>query len=77
MGAYSVIRILISKSPYITFKKLLQKQKKESENDITNLGVLIRIGRSKNIKLRKSYLRFLEEYIHYIAEKKDSNFEVI
>ena len=59
MGAYSVIRILISKSPYITFKKLLQKQKKESDNDTTNLGILVKVGKNKSIKLRKYYLRFL------------------
>lgn len=32
------------------------------------------MAKSKNIKLRKSYLLFLTEYIKYIAEKKDRNY---
>jgi hypothetical protein len=32
------------------------------------------MAKSKNIKIRKSYLQFLTEYIKYISEKKDRTF---
>jgi hypothetical protein len=31
------------------------------------------MAKSKNIKVRKSYLKFISEYIKYISEKKDRN----
>ena len=56
MGAYSAIKSMVVYSPYLTFKKLLQKR--EDGND--NLEILIQTSRSKNIKVRQAFLNFLE-----------------
>jgi hypothetical protein len=55
-------------SPYITFKKFLQKQK---NNNFDHLSLVIGASKVKNIKVRNAYLDFLKEYVKYIAEKKD------
>jgi hypothetical protein len=68
MGAYATLRILVASSPYITFKKLLQKQK---SSNLDNLSLAIASARVKNLKVRLAYLQFLVEYVKYIAEKKD------
>ena len=69
-----MLKILVLTSPYITFKKLLQKQK---TSNLDNLTLLITSAKVKNIKVRVAYLNFLVEYIKYIAEKKDRNLFVI
>ena len=69
-----MLKILVLTSPYITFKKLLQKQK---TSNLDNLTLLITSAKVKNIKVRVAYLNFLVEYIKYIAEKKDRNLVVI
>lgn len=74
MGAYSVLRILVVTSPYITFKKLLHKQK---NSNLDNLSLAIASARVKNLKVRLAYLQFLIEYVKYIAEKKDRTNVVI
>ncbi len=48
IAAYSVVKILVEQSPYITFKKLLQKQK----NGRDNLDILIQNPKNKSIKVR-------------------------
>jgi hypothetical protein len=68
IGAYSALKILVQTSPYITFKKLSQKQK---DNNQDNLSLVITSARVKNIKIRISYLNFLSAYIEYVGEKKD------
>lgn len=68
MSVYSILKVLVIESPYITFKKILQKQKTRNED---NLSLITSTARSKNIKVRKAYLKFINEYIQYIAEKKD------
>jgi hypothetical protein len=74
MGAYATLRILVASSPYITFKKLLQKQK---SSNLDNLSLAIASARVRNLKVRLAYLHFLVEYVKYIAEKKDRNFETM
>lgn len=69
MGAYSALVAIVEHSPYLAFKKLLQKRK---EDGADNLQVLINASKSKNIKIRQSYINFLSEYIAYVGEKKDS-----
>lgn len=69
IGIYSILKILVRLSPYITFKKFLQKTK---NSPYDNFHTVISVPKSKNIKLRIAYLQFLQEYIKYIAEKKDS-----
>lgn len=64
MSAYAILRVLVIQSPYITFKKILQKQKSRNED---NLSLITSVAKSKNIKVRKSYLKFISEYIQYIA----------
>lgn len=64
MSAYAILRVLVIESPYITFKKILQKQKSRNED---NLSLITSVAKSKNIKVRKSYLKFISEYIQYIA----------
>lgn len=68
IGAYAVMEILVSTSPYVTFKKLLQKQR---NSNLDNLSLAISASRVKSIKVRQAYLQFLTEYVKYIAEKKD------
>lgn len=68
MGAYAILRILVTTSPYITFKKLLQKQK---NSNLDNLSLAIASAKVKNLKVRMAYFQFLVEYVKYIAEKKD------
>jgi len=69
IGIFSILKILIRTSPYITFKKFFQKIK---NSNMDNFHIITTTSRSKNIKLRNSFLYFLDEYIKYIAEKKDS-----
>jgi hypothetical protein len=68
IGTYGVLRILVCTSPYITFKKLMQKQK---NSNLDNLSLAIASAKIRNIKVRQAYLKFLIEYVKYIAEKKD------
>lgn len=63
-----MLRILVCTSPYITFKKLMQKQK---NSNLDNLSLTIASAKVRNIKVRLAYLNFLVEYVKYIAEKKD------
>lgn len=56
MGVYSTLKILVLTSPYITFKKLLQKQK---NSNLDNLALVIGSAKAKNIKIRIAYLNFL------------------
>ena len=56
MSAYAILRVLVIQSPYITFKKILQKQKNKNED---NLSLITSVAKSKNIKVRKSYLKFI------------------
>ena len=74
IGIYSILKILVRLSPYITFKKFLQKTK---NSPYDNFHTVISVPKSKNIKLRIAYLQFLQEYIKYIAEKKDSTYPPI
>lgn len=64
MSAYSILRVLVIQSPYITFKKILQKQKNRNQD---NLSLITNIAKNKNIKVRKAYLKFISQYIQYIA----------
>ena len=57
MGAYSAIMAIVEHSPYLAFKKLLQKRKEEGSD---NLQTLINASKSKNIKVRYYYIKFLE-----------------
>ena len=57
MGAYSAIMAIVEHSPYLAFKKLLQKRKEEGSD---NLQALINASKSKNIKVRYYYIKFLE-----------------
>jgi hypothetical protein len=68
IGVYSILKVLVRTSPYITFKKFLQKHK---NTHFDNLYTVINASRVKNIRIRNAYLQFLREYIRYIAEKKD------
>lgn len=68
MAAYAVLRILVGASPYIAFKKLLQKQR---NNNLDNLSLVIAAAKVRSLRVRQAYLLFLEEYAKYIAEKKD------
>lgn len=73
MGGYSIVRILINQSPYITFKRLLKKRKRaDGTFEEPDLELIMREGKSRSLKIRKEYIRFLEEYVKYISEKKDS-----
>jgi len=56
MSAYSILRVLVIQSPYITFKKILQKQKNRNED---NLSLITNVAKCKNIKVRKAYLKFV------------------
>lgn len=64
IGAYSMIKVLVMTSPYITFKKFLQKQK---NNNTDNFSLIIEASKVRNIKVREAYLAFLKEYVKYIA----------
>lgn len=64
MGAYSAIQVLVNTSPYLTFKKLVQKTQ-DDNND--NLSILINTAKSRNIRVRESYLRFLSDYVEYAS----------
>ena len=57
MGAYSGLMAIIEHSPYLAFKKLLQKRKEEGSD---NLQVLVNASKTKNIKLAQYYVNFLE-----------------
>ena len=57
MGAYSAIMAIVEHSPYLAFKKLLQKRKEEGSD---NLQTLINASKSKNIKVRYYYIKLLE-----------------
>jgi hypothetical protein len=67
MGAYSALMAIVEQSPYLAFKKFPQKHK---EYNMDNLQVVINASKTKNIKIRQYYIKFLEEYINYIGEKK-------
>jgi hypothetical protein len=56
MSVYAILRVLVIQSPYITFKKILQKQKSRNED---NLSLITSVAKSTNIKVRKSYLKFI------------------
>lgn len=63
-----VVRILLVEMSYTTFKKLFQKDISiEKENYV----LLSSVSRSKNIKIRREYLRFFEEFVKHIAQRRD------
>ena len=64
MCIFEILKILIRKCPYITFKKILNKSK---NNNYDNFQIIITVSKSRNIKVRNSYLDFISEYIKYIA----------
>lgn len=61
-------------SPYMSFKKLVQKQR---SCNLDNLSLVISASKTKNEKVRKAYLKFLFEYLKYVAEKKDGIYSLI
>ncbi len=48
-----MIKVLVVTSPYITFKKFLQKQKNSS---LDNLSLIIAASKVKNARIRTAYL---------------------
>jgi hypothetical protein len=59
---------LLVETPYTTFKKLFQKDNSvEKENYV----LLSSVSRSKNIRIRIQYLRFFEEFVKHIAQRRD------
>lgn len=70
MGAYSALMAIVEHSPYLAFKKLLQKHNNRLDG-VDNLQILIDASKTKNIKVRQFYINFLEQYMSYIGEKKD------
>jgi len=56
IGAYTLLRVLLINSPYMAFKKLVQKQR---NNNLDNLSLVISASKTKNEKVRKAYLKFL------------------
>lgn len=70
MGAYFALKSIVIYSPYLAFKKLLQKR----EDGLDNLEILILTSNSRNARVREAYLSFLNEYVQYVAEKKDCTY---
>jgi hypothetical protein len=67
-AALMVVRILLVEMSYTTFKKLFQKDISiEKENYL----LLSSVSRSKNIKIRQQYLKFFEEFVKHIAQRRD------
>lgn len=58
-------------TPYTTFKKLFQKDNSLEKENYVLLGA---VSRSRNYKVRVQYLRFFEEFVKHIAQRRDANF---